>query len=256
MEVWRLADGKLVERWGSVDPAVLLPLGEVPVSIEALGAGHRRVTVTQMTVEPGAAMAVDNGQAIRVFAIDAGTLTFDVGSRSGATVTVARESATPIASGPGRAIAAATGDIVVTSPEADYTLTNEHRLPLVALVVIVSNTLGGEWPLNSAAAAASWTVVAMPQALGGALPSPAGFSARILTMGVELELPAESMLALGWMFLAPEATLVLPAGDGALLAIDVEGWVDLAVTDGTPGAKSGARGVGDGSGWCGESVAG
>ena len=46
-EVWRVANGQLVERWGGPDPAVLLPLGQAPISVDALGPGRRRVTVTR-----------------------------------------------------------------------------------------------------------------------------------------------------------------------------------------------------------------
>ena len=71
LEVWRLANGQLVERWGGLDPAALLPSGQAPVSVEALGPGRRRVTVTRMTVEPRATLPVANGQAIRVFTVEA-----------------------------------------------------------------------------------------------------------------------------------------------------------------------------------------
>jgi hypothetical protein len=123
------------------------------------------------------------------------------------------------------------GDRVVTAPEADYTLTNAGPTFAVVVVVIVSNILDGEWPLNSSAAAASWKVAAMPQALGGSLPSPTGFSARILAADVEVEMPAQSMLALGWMFLMPRAALMLPAGDGTIVTAVVEGRIDLATSD-------------------------
>ena len=126
------------------------------------------------------------------------------------------------------------GDRVVTAPEADYTLANTGPIPVVVLVVVVSNVLGGEWPLNSSAAAASWTVAAMPEALGGALPSPHGISARVLASSVEVEMPAQPILAVGWMVLASGATLVLPAGDGTLIAAVDGGTVDLAATGGAP----------------------
>ncbi len=212
LEVWRIENGQLVERWGGLDPAVLLPMGQVPIAIDALGPGRRRVTVTQLTVEPGATLPVDNGQAIRVFAIDVGALTVDVGARFGGTIAVARGSAMPAVSGPGTSIAAVTGDRVVTAPEATYTLANTGPAPVIVLAVVVSNILGGEWPLNSSEAAASWTVAAMPEALGGVLPSPSGFSARVLAAGVEVEFPGQPTVALGWVFLAAGATLMLPAG--------------------------------------------
>ena len=240
LEVWRIADGKLVERWGGFDTVDLVPLGQVPLSIDALGPGDRRMTVTHMNVVPGAAMVVDNGQAVRVFAVDAGTLTVKVGRQFGATVTVARGSATPTVARTDSAIAAATGDVVVTSPEADYTLTNDGLTPAFVLVVIVSNIMDGEWPMNSSAAAAAWTVAAMPQALGGALPSPTGFSARTLAADVGIEMLAQPILAFGWMFLAPGATVVLPAGDGTLLAAIDDAWGDPAATGGTPVATLGS----------------
>ena len=233
IELWRLADGQLAERWGDLDSAVLLSMGQVPIPVDALGPGDRRVTVTRMTIEPGATFPVDNGQAIRMFAVEIGTLTVDMEAQFGGTVVMAHRSAVPSVSGPGTSITAAAGDQLVTVPEGDYTLANGGEIPVRVLVVIVSNTSGGEWPLNAAAAAASWTVAAMPEALGGVLPSPAGFSARVLVAGVEIEMPAQPVLALGWMFLAPGTTLGLPNGEGMLLAAVDEGWVELAVADGT-----------------------
>ncbi len=235
LEVWRLVDGQLVERWGGSDPAMLLPFGQASIAVDALGPGRRRVTVTRLIVEPGATLQVDNGQAIRLFAVDSGTLTVDVGTRSGGTIAVARGLALPVVNAPGASIAAVAGDRIVTAPEADYTLANEGPIPLATLVVVIFNTVDGEWPLNGAAAAASWSVASMPEALGGVLPPPAGFSARVLAPGVEVDMPAQPILALGWMFLGPGATLGLPAGDGTLLAAVDEGRVELTVADGTPG---------------------
>ena len=116
-------------------------------------------------------------------------------------------------------------------------LRNAGPIPVIALVVIVSNTLEGDWPLNSSSAAASWTVATMPEALGGVLPSPAGISAHVLAGDVEIELPEQPTLVLGWMFLAPGATFVLPAGDRSMVAAMVEGDVDLASIDGAAGAQ-------------------
>lgn len=229
LEVWRLANGQLVERWSDSESTVRSPLGQVPVSIDALGPGRRTLTVTRMIVEPGATLPVDNGQAIRVFIVDDGVLTVDVATRPGGMVALAYGSAMPATARSDETFVASVGDRVVTAPEAGYTLTNAGRVPAIILVVIVSNMLEGEWPLNSAAAAASWTVAAMPDALGGALPSPSGISFRILAADVEVELPEQSMLALGWMFLASGATLALPAGDGAVVASVLEGRTDLTV---------------------------
>ncbi len=234
LEVWRIAGGQIVEHWGDPAATVLVPLGEVPIPIETLGSGHRRLTETRMTVEPEATMAVNNGQAIRFFAVAVGVLTIDVAIRSGATVSVARESATPIASRPDRVITAMTGDIVVTTPEADYTITNDGPTPAVVIVVSLSNKPSGEWPLNSSSLAASWTVAAMPQALGGASPSPVGFSAYVLASNVEIAIPDRPILALGWMFLNSRAAFVLPGGDGTLLAAIDEGWAEMATVVNTP----------------------
>jgi predicted ester cyclase len=236
VEVWRLEGGQIVERWSRLDPTVLLPLGQASISIDALGPGRRRVTVTRLIVEPKATLPVDNGQAIRVFAVDAGTLTVDVGGRFGGTIAVTRGSAMPAVSRPGETIAAMVDDLVATAPEAHYTLANTGPTPVVALVIVISNVLDGEWPQNSAAAAASWTVAAMPEALGGSLPSPAGTSARVLAAGVEVEMPAQPILEIGWVFLAPGETLTLPFGGGTLMAAVDSGSVDLAAAGGAPAA--------------------
>jgi predicted ester cyclase len=232
LEVWRIADGQLVERWGGSAAAALQPLGQAPLSVDALGPGHRRLTVTRVTVSPGAALAVDNGQAIRVFAIENEALTVDVAKRSTGAVTLAHGPAAPVVRGSGTTFPAVAGDRVVTDPEADYTLTNAGTTPATVIVVIVSNTLRGDLPLNSASAAASWTVAVMPEALGGALPSPAGVSARVLATGVEIELPATLVLALGWMFLPPGAPLVLAAGDHTMVTAVVEGWAGVSAANG------------------------
>lgn len=237
VEVWRIAGGQLVERWGDRGPSMLLPLGQAPISIDALGPGRQRVTVTRMTMEPGATLSVNNGQAIRVFAIDSGTLTVSLERHFGGSVAVTRRSAMPAVSEPGTSIATAPGDRVVTAAEANYTLSNAGPKPSIVLVVVVSNTLVREWPLVGTSAAASWSVAAIPESLGGALPSPSGISADVLSAGIEIELPEQTILALGWMFLTPGATLVLPAGTGTAVAMVVEGWVDMATIDGLPTAR-------------------
>jgi hypothetical protein len=240
VDVWRIANGQLVERWGSLDPLAAAPGGQASIAVDALGPGRRRVTVTRITVEPKATLPVDNGQAIRVFAVDVGTLTVDVGGRFGGMVAVARGSAKPAVTGPGESIAAGVGDHVVTAPEAHYTLVNAGSTPVIALVIIVSNTLGGEWPQNRAAAATSWTVAAMPEALGGALPSPVGISAQVLAAGVEIEVPAEPILTLGWMVLASDMTLMLPTGNGAVARIVAGGGTPFVVyvVEVVPGAAA------------------
>jgi hypothetical protein len=232
IEVWRIADGHLVERWGGPVPAVLLPLGQTTISVDALGPGHRRLTLTHVTVEPGARLPVDNGQAVRVFAIERGTLTVEVAERSNGSVALATDTAALTASTSGTTFDAMTGDRVVTGPEAHYSFLNDGAVPAIILVVIVSNILDGDWPLNGASAAASWTVAAMPEALGGVLPSPDGISARVLAADVEIELPEQPTLALGWIFLMSGATFVLPAGDKSLVSVVVEGGADLTSTGG------------------------
>jgi hypothetical protein len=72
----------------------------------------------------------------------------------------------------------------------------------------------------------------MPEAFGGVLPSPAGISAHVLAGDVEIELPEQPTLALGWMFLTPGATLALPAGDNTMVNAVVEGWAGLTATNG------------------------
>lgn len=254
LEVWRVADGQLVERWSDLAPAAVLPLGQMPISVDALGPGDRRMTLTRMTIEPGMRLPVDNGQAIRLFAVDAGSLTVDVGDRAGDMIDVARGSGMPSVSGTATSIELMAGDRILTAPEADYTLSNTGPIPIIAIVVIISNTLGGEWPLNSSAAAASWTVAAMPEALGGVLSSPAGVSARVLAVDVEVEIPNQATLAVGWVFLAPGALFVLPPGDGLILVAVDEGGIDLAATGDalaatlTPGAPR-ALPAGVGSLW-------
>lgn len=232
LEVWRIADGQLVERWGGLASAALLPLGQALVSVDALGPGHRRLTVTRVTVEPGATLPVDNGQAIRIFAIESGVLTVAVAERSREAVALAHGPAAVATSASATTFAAGLGDRVVTAPEAGYRLKNAGPSPVIMLVVIVSNTLEGDLSLNSSSAAAAWTVAAMPEALGGVLPSPAGVSARVLAAGVEIDMPEESNLMLGWMFLSPGASFVLPAGDRSVVAAVVEGEADLASMSG------------------------
>jgi hypothetical protein len=181
-------------------------------------------------------LPVDNGQAIRVFAIESGALTVEAAERSRGVIALVNGLAAQPVGTPDTTVAAAAGDRIVTDPEANYTVSNDGPDPAIVLVVIVSNTLEGDWPLNSVSAAASWTVAAMPEALGGVLPSPAGVFARVLVAGVEFELLEPSMLAFGWMYLAPGATFALPAGDEATVSAVVEGEVDLTVAGDREGA--------------------
>jgi hypothetical protein len=230
LEMWRIADDTLVERWGDPVPVALRPMGQAPLSVDALGPGHRRMTVTQVSLDPGAWLPVDNGQAIRVFAIQSGMLTVDDVERSRDAVALVPGPAALPAGNAGAAFSAIAGDLVVTEPDATYTLANKGPVSVNLLVVVISNTLEGDWPLNSASAAASWTVAAMPEALGGALPSPAGVAARVLAAGVELELPERSMLSLGWVVLAQGATFLFPAGGNTSVSVVVEGQADLMTT--------------------------
>ena len=190
--------------------------------------------MTQVTVEPGANLPVDSGQAIRVFVIERGTLTFEVAERSRKLIALAEGTAAPVVRASGTTFAATAGDRLVTDPRANYGLKNTGQIPAIMFVVIVSNTLEGGSPLNNSSAAASWTVASMPEALGGVLPSPAGISARVLADGVELDMPEESTLALGWIFLASGATFVLPAGNQSVVGAVLEGSADLAsISDGS-----------------------
>jgi mannose-6-phosphate isomerase-like protein (cupin superfamily) len=176
------------------------------------------VAVTRLTAAPGTRLPVANGPAARVFAVESGTLTAEVGARPGGSVAVTRGSAAPTAAAPGASVAVAAGDLLATAPGADYALANAGPAPAVALVVVVANVLSAGSPAGNAAAAASWAVAAMPEAVGGALPSPAGFGGRVVAADVEVAVPPGAFLGVGRADLAPGAVLALPPGEGALLA--------------------------------------
>jgi mannose-6-phosphate isomerase-like protein (cupin superfamily) len=233
LEVWRIEDGRLVERWSYPESAILAPLGQVPISVDMLWPGRNRVTVTRMTAEPGATLAVANGQGLRAFAVESGTLTIEVGARTSGPVAAARASggSTPVM--PTESIAVAAGDLLATPPEADYTIANTGSIPAAAFVVVVSTVADGGSPHSDSSAAPTWSGSAMPEALGGAFRSPPGFAGHILASNVDLAMPTRPILALGWVMLAPGAILALQSGDSPLLAIVDEGVIDPA-TSGDP----------------------
>ena len=256
LEVWRIADGQLVERWGGLDSRGAVANGSGAHLYRRTrswtpevdrDAGHRRAG----SDVAGRQRSGDSCFRGRAWEADRRCW----GALGGSAIAVAAGTATPPSARPARHLPRSAGDRIVTASEADYTLRNAGPIPVIALVVIVSNTLDGDWPLNSSSAAASWTVAAMPEALGGVLPSPAGFSARVLAADVEVELPEQPTLALGWMFLTPGATLALPAGDNTMVNAVDEGWAGLTATNGAGGDATGIRGLDDGPGWSGNPVA-
>jgi predicted ester cyclase len=226
LEVLRIADGRIVERWRSGrEDAVLQPLAQTGPIADPDETTPRLVALTRLTFAARRSIAIATGGATRLLVVETGDL--NVGARSATTGAVAIPVRTgkpaPFADGQSAELTA--GDALVAPPGTRVDVANDGGTPATVLVATV---FGAEWGHDPASV---WT-----DATALSLAPGSGVTAEVLTAAA-LTLPPGATLAVGRATLASGAAVTVPAGDRAVLLAVTGGSVELVAGGGPVGVN-------------------
>jgi predicted ester cyclase len=244
IEVWRVAEGRLVERWGSPDAIALRPLARTAVDV-ADPQARQTLTVTRLTIDPGVDWPLRAGAEARLVVVKTGHLTVTATPARSATspptvpgraATAGSVPASPVALPFGHPLTLALGDPVLLPPPIAAIVANPGPAPATLLVVALRADAGG--PLGTGMMTTD-PGVAGPPATGGttaATPVAAGVVGQVLATTTQVPLPAGAIVGVGRLALAPGTDLPLPAGGAAVLVVVEAG--QLALTSLSPAAPA------------------
>jgi predicted ester cyclase len=142
IDVFRLADGRIVERWGGDAPAASLqPLPAAALTLPPAAAG---LIVTRVAVSPGGIGAAPGTVDPTLYWVETGepTVTLDSVYAVRAEVTRAadrQDAGTPAAIAPGSTVALAAGDLVRLE-DTDYTIRNPGSAPATLVAITTSGS--------------------------------------------------------------------------------------------------------------------
>ena len=257
LDAWRVADGRVIERWGAAAPLALLePLGRV--ALDAGPADRQVVDLERLAIPPGGRLEAWRPAEARMLYLEAGALAVAVASDSpgpALLVTAMGDGAgRPTAVGPGSSVGLGVGDLLALPPRTAHALRNDAAAPAAVLALTVSRA--------GAAAAATGRCDAPPSGVPPSCSSDAGaapaVAARPLAGGRTTMLPAgPRAAAVGRATLAPGAELasagavpVLLYVEAGTLALDAGGgdaWVRRGGTGVSGEVAAGVLGAGDGA---------
>jgi len=212
LEVLRIADGWVVERWdGRPDSALFEPLGWAALPANPQSTASSSLVLLRLNLAPRASVQVETGAGPQFVVVEVGAATVE--SEAGV---------------PGRPLLLAAGNTYFTPSGAPYALRNPGSFPAQTLVV---RLLALEETTPGVAGAHP---VAKPPIDWKALPATRtpGVATQILTGVGGVQPPAGGRLAVGRIRLAPGADLALSGADGPLVVAVETGEVEVAVADG------------------------
>jgi predicted ester cyclase len=252
VDVWRVAGGRVVERWGDADRVVLRArLGQI-----ALGTPVPPVQVValeRLTVAPGGHLETELPDEARLLYLEAGTLTVAVAPGSPGSALLAPADAAdptipPAEIGPGSGAQVRAGDLLALPPLTAYALRNDAAVPAAALVVAIHRP-----------GAAAYATAQCDSSAADRSPAPTAFVGRPLAGDRETALPAGPVaVAIGRVTLGYGADLAVPAVPGPVLlyvetgtaALDTgagAAWVGRGGSGDRRTAAAAALGAGDGA---------
>lgn len=235
-DVFRVADRRVIERWGDAEGAVFLEtLGTAP---RGTWLPIRAGTVLErITMQPGDS-ATTPALESRLLYLEAGSLTLAVGPASNEPALVAvaggdtgGEATTTVSAG--TAVTVAAGAFAVLPSSATYTLRNDGAEAATALVAAIF-----------VPGAPSRAVPRSDPALENPVTAwPVGIGVQPLAGGFTTALPQDAVSAgVGRMTLAPGGRIPEITAPGPLLLTVESGTVDLEIGGGAVWVRDGATG--------------
>lgn len=208
LEVFRVAGGRIVERWSDgAAPTVLRSLAATSLAFDAGENGPRLVALTRLDLAPGATGTVGTGGATRLLVVESGAVRVRrLDARGGAATSQRADGPTTVP--PDDAVRHDVGDAIVVSPGSRLVATAAGDTPAAVLIATV---FGREWGRDAAAA---WTDAAALARSGDA-----GVRAEVLAAGA-LVVPNGAVFAASRVTVAPGADFVAGGEGATLIAVD------------------------------------
>ena len=240
VDVFRVAEGRVVEHWGDPASSVLLaPLAAVTVPVAR--PTRAAVTLERWAYAPDTAEMWATGEGFVILLVDAGTLTVAVDPTSEGAAGVAQQGGDGLASGdrpvaPGATVRLAVGEAVVVPARALVALRDDGAAPAVALAVVAvapvvrAGAEGG--PAGTGAPVARTALAGPPTAVGTGTPVTrtvlAGGPTAVLPVGKATVALGRAALGAGTALPAHRVDVTeMAAVEAGVLAVTADGgaWV-------------------------------
>ena len=228
-DAWRVAGGRVVERWGDANRLVLREqLGRI--DLRSPLPTFQVIALERLSVAPGARLETELPDEARLLYLEAGALAVAVapgspGSALLSSAGTADAAGRPTEVGPGGSARLRAGDLLTLQPLTAYALRNDATVPAAALVVAVHRPGAAAY---ATARCDSGVRGPRPACEAGATPTPSTFVGRRLAGGLATALPPGAVaVAVGRAVLAHGADLAVPAAAGPVLLYVEAGTPDL-----------------------------
>jgi predicted ester cyclase len=237
LDLFRIADGRIVERWGAgSDPISLQPWWRTPIAGAETNAS-RTIEIETLVFDPGARWTFPaDGSARFVMAMDGNLVAVvtDGGAPAWSTSRAADAAARPTPIAPGQTTSVSPNDLLVAPPDTGLVVSNDTALPVEVTTVVIL----APFPHGLAS-----TPPVAPMLGNPALANPStGDVPAVHFHGLFLppvNVPVGAVLGLGRIDLAPGARLDFSATDATTLLISQNGQIELE-TSRTTGALGAA----------------
>ena len=255
VDAWRVADGRVVERWGSTERIALLePLGRVP--LDARLPERPVVELERLEIPPGGDLEAWRPAEARLVYVEAGKLTVEIAPDSEGTALLAPapaegSKAPPPGVGAGAVETLGAGEFLALPPLTAYVLRNDGAVPAVALATAVSRAGAATHAAGSCGFADSdGSVQCLAGSAGSSGPSDRAETAPAVAVwplagGRTTALPPGPLAAaVGRATLAPGAGLPVDMKAAAVLVYVEAGTLGLRTDLGRSWVRRGGTGVG------------
>lgn len=236
-DVFRVANRRVVERWGGAEATVAFDLlGRAPIGT---GLPPKAGLALERLVLPPGEQIEGPAEESRLVEVEAGTVTVSVDADSVGSASLLSPGSDTAGDGartlrPGSRATLATGDLVALSVSASYVLNNTGTR---AAGLLVASFFPADDPRR---AAPSSDPAILPQAG----PWPPDLTPQALAGGSVTNVPpGTTTMGIGRMMLSPGAWLSSLMTPGPLLLLVESGTLDFALPTGTAWVRSGANGA-------------
>jgi mannose-6-phosphate isomerase-like protein (cupin superfamily) len=212
LDFFRMADGKIVERWAERDVAIFRRLAHLALPAHP-AAGGATVAAERLTYPPGSSLTAPRHAGVRVVSLEAGALDVRIGGRAWLDRVPSAGDRGLWGPVPLEGVARLLpGDLLVVPADAAYAARNGGSVPAVSLDVTVQQ---------------SGLATPMTDQLGEA-PGVDGVRRELLTSALATELGEASLVGVGRLILPRGGTIATHAAPGPELFVVERGSLGAA----------------------------